>query len=254
MSPIVVLEGVGKSYGGVPAVTDVNLEVAEGERLAIIGPNGAGKSTLFGTIAGEHRPTTGRVTFDGRDVTRHRSSSRAMAGMSRTFQVARLFPTMSVRDNLFMAALTGQRRGIKFWDMFSGHREVHERVDRAMEDSSLTELADAQASALAQGARKTLEMAMAIVQEPRILLLDEPTAGMGYEDARAATTQLKRMLDGRRDMTIILTAHDMDVIHSLAERVVLMANGQVVLEGTPREVAEHETTKALYLGHGGGAA
>lgn len=251
MSAIVVLEGVCKSYAGVPAVSDVDLEVTQGERLAIIGPNGAGKSTLFGTIAGEHRPTAGRVWFGGRDVTRHRSSSRTMAGMSRTFQVARLFPTMSVRDNLFMAALTGQRRGIRFWDMFASHAEVHDRVAQAMVDAELVDLADVPASALAQGARKTLEMAMAVVQDPRILLLDEPTAGMGFEDARAATAQLKALLDARRDMTIILTAHDMEVIHSLAERVVLMANGRVVLEGTPQEVAEHETTKALYLGHGG---
>ena len=251
MSDVVVLSGVSKSYGGVPAVQDVDLRVTAGERLAIIGPNGAGKSTLFGTIAGEHRPTTGTVHVEGRDVSRDRSSRRAMAGLSRTFQVARLFATMTVRENLFMAALTGQRRGIRFWDMFSTHDEVGERVERALADSGLEDLAETPAAALAQGARKTLEMAMAVVQDPRILLLDEPTAGMGFEDARAATAQLKALLDARREMTIILTAHDMEVIHSIAERVVLMANGQVVLEGTPQEVADHETTKALYLGHGG---
>ncbi|MCL3819848.1 ABC transporter ATP-binding protein [Aeromicrobium wangtongii] len=251
MSSIIALEGVSKSYAGVPAVKSVDLQVTRGERLAIIGPNGAGKSTLFGTIAGEHRPTAGKVWFDGNDVTRARSSKRAMAGMSRTFQVARLMPSMTVRENVFMAALTGQHRGVRFWDMFSSHREVEKRVDVALADSNLEDLAGVSAAALAQGARKTLEMAMAIVQDPKILLLDEPTAGMGFEDARSATAQLKRLLDARPDMTIILTAHDMEVIHSLAERVVLMANGEVVLEGSPAEVASHETTKALYLGHGG---
>ncbi|KQY56146.1 hypothetical protein ASD11_16925 [Aeromicrobium sp. Root495] len=250
MSAILQLENVSKSYDGVPAVRAVDLQVADGERLAIIGPNGAGKSTLFGTIAGEHRPTTGRVLVNGRDVTKHRSSTRAVAGMSRTFQVARLMSTMTVRENVFLAALTGGRRGVRWWDTLRSHREVWDETDLALADAGLLELSDTVASSLAQGARKTLEMAMAVVQRPAILLLDEPTAGMGYEDARAATAQLKALLDQRRDMTIILTAHDMEVIHSLAERVVLMANGEVVLEGTPDYVARHETTKTLYLGQG----
>ncbi len=250
MSALVVLDQVTKAYQGVPAVRCVDLEVERGERLAIIGPNGAGKSTLFGMIAGEHRPTSGSVWFDGKDVTSQRSSRRATSGMSRTFQVARLVSTMTVRENLFLAALTGQRRGVRFWDAFAKRADVWADADAAMVDAGLAGDADTVAGSLAQGARKTLEMAMAIVQRPRLLLLDEPTAGMGYEDARTATAQLKRLLDVRRDMTIILTAHDMEVIHSVAERVVLMANGETVLEGTPHEVAEHATTKALYLGQG----
>jgi branched-chain amino acid transport system ATP-binding protein len=170
--------------------------------------------------------------------------------MSRTFQVARLMGSMTVRENLFLSALTGQDRGVRPWDMFSKHTAVNEKVDRALEDSGLADLADASASALAQGARKTLEMVMAIIQQPRLLLLDEPPAGMGYEDARAATVHLKRLLDARPELTIVLTAHDMEVIHSLAERVVLMAQGQVVLEGTAQEVADDPKTKALYLGQG----
>lgn len=250
MSALVVLEQVSKAYQGVPAVRGVDLEVQQGERLAIIGPNGAGKSTLFGMIAGEHRPTAGTVWFDGKDITSERSSRRAASGMSRTFQVARLVSSMSVRENLFLAALTGQRRGVRFWDALAKRPDVWAEADAALADAGLGDQADTVAGSLAQGARKTLEMAMAIVQRPRLLLLDEPTAGMGYEDARTATAQLKRLLDARRDMTIILTAHDMEVIHSVAERVVLMANGETVLEGTPREVAEHATTKALYLGQG----
>ena len=247
---LVVLEQAAKSYQGVPAVRGVDLEVATGERLAIIGPNGAGKSTLFGMIAGEHRPTSGKVWFDGRDITSKSSSRRATSGMSRTFQVARLISTMTVRDNLFLAALTGQRRGIRFWDALSARTHVWADVEAALEDSGLADQAGTVAGSLAQGARKTLEMAMTIVQRPRLRLLDEPTAGMGYEDARAATAQLRRLLDARPDMTTILTAHDMEVIHTVAERVVLMANGQTILEGTPREVADHATTKALYLGQG----
>ena len=250
MTAMVELKGASKAYQGVPAVKAVDLEVQRGERLAIIGPNGAGKSTLFGMIAGEHRPTQGSVWFDGKDVTTHHSSRRARAGMSRTFQVARLMSTMTVRENLFLAALTGQRRGIRFWDALSPRADVAAEAEAAMAAAGLADLADVVAAALAQGARKTLEMAMAVVQRPSLLLLDEPTAGMGYDDARAATRQLGALLEQRREMTIILTAHDMEVIRSLAERVVLMANGEVVLDGTPQYVAEHPVTKELYLGRG----
>lgn len=250
MSTILQLDGVSKSYQGVPAVQDVDLKVRAGERLAVIGPNGAGKSTLFGLIAGEHRPTRGRVVFDDKLVTRLHSSRRAMRGMSRTFQVARLFSSMTVRENLFLAALGGQAQGFRSWDAVARRRQVWARADEAIELAGLEEFASADASTLPQGARKTLEMAMAIVQKPKMLLLDEPTAGMGYEDARAATAQLKTLLDQRPEMTIVLTAHDMEVIHSLADRVVLMAAGQVKLEGTPNEVAAHPTTKTLYLGQG----
>ncbi len=245
---IVLLDRLSKTYEGVPAVTDVSMKVDHGERLAIIGPNGAGKSTLFGMIAGEHAPSSGKVFFDGSDVTRMRSSRRAVRGLSRTFQVARLVHSMTVRENLFFAALTGGRQGVRFWDALSTRADVWAEADAMMEASGLTSVAHLEASTLAQGARKSLEMAMAMVQNPKLLLLDEPTAGMGYEDARAATTQLKALLDSRPQMTIILTAHDMEVIYSLAQRVVLMANGRTVLEGTPAEVAANPITKELYLG------
>jgi len=244
---VAVLEGVSKAYRGVKAVTDVSLTVAPGERLAIIGPNGAGKSTLFGMIAGEHRPTGGRVLFDGTDVTSWAPSKRSKAGISRTFQVARLFDSMTVRDNIFTAALAGRRRP-RAWDSFSQHREAWAITDELIEQSSLGDFADTSSATLAQGARKTLEMAMAIAQQPRLLLLDEPTAGMSYEDARSAVTLLIGLLDARPELTIVLTAHDMDVIHRIARRVVLMARGQVVLEGTPAEVSDHPTTRELYLG------
>lgn len=248
MNKILVLDGVSKSYQGVPAVQDVDLHVKRGERLAVIGPNGAGKSTLFGLIAGEHRPTRGHVLFDGREVTRLYSSSRSIEGMSRTFQVARLFTSMTVRENLFIAALAGRRKDFRVWDAMAKREATWARVEEAIEMADLGAFADASASTLPQGARKTLEMAMAIIQDPTLLLLDEPTAGMGYEDARAATAQLKLLLDERPEMTLVLTAHDMDVVHTLADRVVLMSTGKVVLDGTASEIAAHPTTKTLYLG------
>ena len=247
MSDLMELDTVSKRYRGVNAVTDVSLQVRAGERLAVIGPNGAGKSTLFGMMAGEHRPTAGTVRFDGVDVTRWVPSKRASAGISRTFQVARLFDSMTVRQNLFMAAY-GARRRPHVWDAFSRQRSSWSTADDLLEQTGLGAIADRGSATLAQGARKTLELAMAIAQRPRLLLLDEPTAGMSFEDARSAVTLLNQLLEAHPDLTVVLTAHDMDVIHRVARRVVLMARGQVVLEGTPAEVADHPTTRELYLG------
>jgi len=246
---LVRLNGVTKHYRGVRAVQGVDLEVAAGERLAIIGPNGAGKSTLFGMIAGEHRPTAGRVFFADRDVTSWNPSRRASAGISRTFQVARLFDAMTVRQNLVIAALSAHRRP-RAWDAFVRHRSAERTADALLERVGLAHVAGSGTSTLAQGARKSLELAMAIAQSPRLLLLDEPTAGMSYEDARSAVTMLNQLLDETPDLTIVLTAHDMDVIQRVARRVVLMARGKVVLDGTPEHVAGHATTRELYLGRG----
>ncbi len=252
MRDLVVVDAVSKEYAGVNAVTDVSLTVATGERLAVIGPNGAGKSTLFGMIAGEHRPTKGRVWFAGSDVTAWTPSKRASAGLSRTFQVARLFTSMTVRENVYMAALTGPG-GVRIrpWDSRLRHRKVWQLVDEVLESTSLSPLADASAASLAQGARKTLEMAMAVAQQPVLLLLDEPTAGMSHEDALGAVQQLKKLVQDQPDLTIVLTAHDMEVVFALADRVVLMAGGRTVVDGTPAEVAADPRTREIYLGTSG---
>ncbi|MDB5876442.1 MAG: hypothetical protein JWQ07_5884 [Ramlibacter sp.] len=246
---LISVRGVAKSYGGVLAISDIDLDIAQGERVAIIGPNGAGKSTLFGTIAGEHRPTKGRIVFDGRDVTSWPPSRLTKAGLSRTFQVARLFGSMTVRDNLIVAATACRGGQGAWWDSFDKQDPaVIERVDRALGRTSLTGLADQEAATLAQGARKTLELAMAIVQEPKVLLLDEPTAGMSLDDARATIQALVGICRDQPDVTVVITAHDMDVIFAVAERVVLMAQGKVVLDGTPDEVTGHAITHEVYLG------
>lgn len=246
---VISVKGVSKSYGGVLAISDIDLEIVKGERIAIIGPNGAGKSTLFGTIAGEHRPTKGRIEFGERDVTSWPPSRLTKAGLSRTFQVARLFGSMSVRDNLIIAATACQKPQSVWWDSFAKHDpKVLERVDRALGRTSLTGLADQKAATLAQGARKTLELAMAIVQDPKVLLLDEPTAGMSLDDAKGTIQTLVAICRDQPDLTVVITAHDMEVIFAVADRVVLMAQGKVVLEGTPDEVTAHETTHEVYLG------
>jgi branched-chain amino acid transport system ATP-binding protein len=240
---------MSKSYGGVQAISAIDLDIARGERVAIIGPNGAGKSTLFGTIAGEHRPSKGRVMFDGRDVTSWPPSRLARSGLSRTFQVARFFGSMTVQENMIIAATAATGRKAAWWDAFQkADPVILERVDRALAQTSLAGLADQEAATLAQGARKTLELAMAMVQDPLVLLLDEPTAGMSLDDALTTIQTLMTICKLDADLTVVVTAHDMDVIFAVADRVVLMAAGRIVIDGSPDEVTSHPVTHEVYLG------
>lgn len=248
MTAQLVLQGISKSYGGIHAVSDVNFSVERGEHLAIIGPNGAGKSTLFGMIAGEHVPTAGTVTFDGVDITNDRPSKRALNGISRTFQVARMFGESSVYENVLLAALAAEGRGLRWYDRFRSNDAAAERTERILVQTGLASTSTQQASTLAQGDRKRLEMAMALVQQPKILLLDEPTAGMSYEDSIATIGLLQQVCQGDPDLTVILTAHDMEVIFAVSERVILLAQGRTEVEGTPDEVAAHPRTREVYLG------
>lgn len=243
-----VIEGLSAKIDGKEILRGVDLVVGRGEVHAVMGPNGAGKSTLFGMIAGEHVPTAGSVTLDGADITNDRPSKRALNGISRTFQVARMFGAATVYENVLLSALAGDGRGLRWYDRFLSNATAAERTERALEQTGLTSTSRQEASTLAQGDRKRLEMAMALVQQPTILLLDEPTAGMSYEDSVATIGLLQQVCQSDPELTVILTAHDMEVIFAVAERVILMAQGQTEVEGTPDEVAAHPRTREVYLG------
>jgi branched-chain amino acid transport system ATP-binding protein len=246
--PILVVSGVQKSFGAVHAVRGVSMSVAQGESVSIIGPNGAGKSTLFGLIAGEHLPSDGSIEYSGKDVTSWSAARLARRGLSRTFQVARFFGSRTVLDNLIIASIAGCGRPFRIWDDYAGAGVHRERAHRVLQELSLSGLRTTEAQFLAQGDRKRLELAMALVQEPRLLLLDEPTAGMSLEDTATTIRLLSAIKAGHGDMTIVLTAHDMDVVFALSDRVILMGQGQVVIEGTPAEVERAPETRELYLG------
>ncbi|HEU5035580.1 MAG TPA: ABC transporter ATP-binding protein [Nocardioides sp.] len=230
------------------AVRGVDLDVAPAECVSIIGPNGAGKSTFFGTVAGEHRPTAGSIEYAGRDVTSWSAARLARHGVSRTFQVARLFGSRTVEDNLMVARVAADRRSVRAWNVFGRSSRGRTQVQDVMEELDLAALAQAPAGVLAQGDRKRLELAMALVQDPTVLLLDEPTAGMSLDDTERTIRTLARIRSEHRRMTIILTAHDMDVVFALSDRVVLMGQGKVVVHGTPEEVENAPETRELYLG------
>ena len=249
MSALLEVSAVGKSYDGVPAVTDVSFSVVAGETLAVIGPNGAGKSTLFGVVAGEHRASTGSIRFQGADVTSWRANRLAGAGMSRTFQVARLFGSRTVEENVALAFAAKDSWYRRMWDSFdSTVRHHRERLDASIERLHLDHVRDRLAADLPQGDRKRLELAMAVAQDPVMLLLDEPTAGMSNEDCDVTVALLEEIKRDRPELAILMTGHDMHVLLAVATRVMLMAEGRKVLDGDPEAVRTSKEARELYLG------
>jgi branched-chain amino acid transport system ATP-binding protein len=242
--PILQLRGIGRRFGGVLAVDGVDLTVRAGERRAILGPNGAGKTTLFNLISGEFPPSAGTVELFGRDVTDEPARTRAHMGLSRTFQTSRLFGGLSVEDNLYIAVLgvgEGHLRLVK------GGPEVQMRKRaRAMAEAiGLSERLDVLVAELSHGEQRQLEVGMARVAEPKLMMLDEPAAGLSRAERVTLTAQLLKLDPG---ITLILIEHDMDVALRVAEWVTMMHEGRVIVEGTPDEIRANERVHALYLG------
>jgi branched-chain amino acid transport system ATP-binding protein len=245
-APILRLRGVGRRFGGVHAVRDVDLEVRPGERRAILGPNGAGKTTLFNLISGEFPPSRGSVELFGRDVTGEPARRRARMGLSRTFQTSRLFLGLSVEDNLYLAVL----------GVHNGHlRLVRNRRDEEMRDKA-RRMADAVGlgdrlsvlvSDLSHGEQRQLEVGMARAADPKLMMLDEPAAGLSRAE-RVTLTETLLGLDPA--ITLILIEHDMDVALRAAEWVTMMHDGRVIVEGTPDDIRANQTVHDLYLGSG----
>jgi ABC-type branched-subunit amino acid transport system ATPase component len=237
--PALELKDVKKRFGGIRAVDGVSLRVGAGDRVAVIGPNGAGKSTLFGLISGELHPDEGDVLLEGRSLRGVSAQRRARLGLGRTFQTARLFAGLTVRENMQFAWLAAGGRGE------SGVRDVVALEEVQLGEGSL----ERPAGSLAQGERKRLELAMVLAGRPRLLLLDEPTAGMGPQE-RAAIMELIVGAVQRRGLTMVFTEHDMDTVFSYAQRIVAMDRGKPIADGTPEAVREDERVRRVYLGAG----
>jgi branched-chain amino acid transport system ATP-binding protein len=242
--PILRLRGIGRRFGGLDAVRDVDLDVAHGERRAILGPNGAGKTTLFNVISGDMPQTSGTIEFLGQDIGHVPAPGRTRLGMGRTYQKSRLFLGLSVEDNLYLAVL--------------GSREGHLRMRRAKVDLEMRERARELATtvglqdklativgSISHGEQRQLELAMARATEPVLMLLDEPASGLSRGE-RVALTDLLLELD--KSITLILIEHDMDVALRVAERVTMMHDGRKIVEGTPEEIRANDLVHELYLG------
>ena len=242
--PVLRVRGLTRRFGGVVAVSDVDLDIAPGERRAVLGPNGAGKSTLFNLIAGADSATSGSIELFGADATRLGARQRTRAGLSRTFQTSRLLTGLTVEDNLYLAAVGVD--GGRFRLLRTGRdRTARERARATADSVGMADRWDTLAGDLSHGEQRQLEIGLALVAEPRMLLLDEPAAGLSRSE-RQLLTALLLSLD--RAVTLLLIEHDMDVALTVAERVTMMHDGVVIVEGTPAEIRADQRVHDLYLG------
>ena len=249
MTPLLETRGLGRAFGALQAVAGVDLAVESGELRAVIGPNGAGKTTLFHLISGLLAPTAGRVLFRGDDVTALPAPARCRRGISRTFQITSIFPELTVLENVRIAVQL--RTGGNF--RLLGGRTLLEASARRAQDSlgalGLLARAEEPAATLPHGDQRLLEIAMAVAQEPELLLLDEPTQGLSPEDT-VATVAVIRRIARERGLTIILVEHDMDVVFDLADRISVLHFGRLIAEGTPDRIRANPDVQTAYLGAG----
>jgi len=242
---LLAIRGLSKRFGGLLANDRVDLDVVRGETHAIIGPNGAGKTTLIGQLAGDLRPDAGAIRFAGQDVTRLDAPRRSRLGLARAFQITSIFREFSALDNVALAVQAHRGGSFRFWRSAREEPALREPARLVLDAVGLGARADALAANLAHGEQRQLEIAMALATEPRLLLLDEPVAGMGLEESQ----RMVRLLGTLKDrITIVLVEHDMDAVFSLADRISVMVYGRIIATGTPPEVRGNEQVRRAYLG------
>ncbi|MDI7861958.1 ABC transporter ATP-binding protein [Rhizobiaceae bacterium n13] len=239
---------VSKRFGGLHALTDVDLQVAEGEVHAIIGPNGAGKSTLLNVCIGRIRPDHGHVIFDGETLDRHEPHEINQLGVSRVFQTPEIFSDLSLLDNVMIPAFARRDGAFRFNAIraVAGEGDIREAAEYHLQDVGLFERRLDEAGSLSRGDKRRLELAMCLIQKPKLLLLDEPTAGMSRHDTNMTIELLKRIK--ARGMTKVIIEHDMHVVFSLADRISVLAQGKVIAGGSPEEVRGNPRVREAYLG------
>lgn len=234
-----------KSFGALLATNAVDLEVRASEIHAVIGPNGAGKTTLITQLAGETLPDAGRIEFLGRDITRLPPYRRSHLGLARSFQITSVFPDLTLRDNVALAVQAHLGHSYRFWKPARRDRSLIEPAMQALTQIGLADRAHVMASGVSHGEHRQLEIAMALATNPKLLLLDEPMAGMGQEES-ARMVEILRELKGSK--AILLVEHDMDVVFALADRITVLVYGEVIASGTPEAIRTDDAVRRAYLG------
>jgi branched-chain amino acid transport system ATP-binding protein len=246
MRPVLEVDALTGSYGSIVAVDRVSLQVAPGARHAVIGPNGAGKSTLFNLIAGSMRASGGRVLLDGVDLAELPDHARCRAGLAKTFQQASLFLSQTVLDNVVLSAQRAAGIGLRMVRPATGYRRVHRAAADQLAAVGLFDRRNDLAGTLSHGERRQLDMAMALATDPKVLLLDEPTAGM----SAAGTAQFVEMVDALREVTMVIVEHDLDLVFGVATQITVLHQGAVLADGPPHLVRSRADVRQAYLGDG----
>jgi branched-chain amino acid transport system ATP-binding protein len=244
-APVLTLRNVHKSFGDIPIIRGINLELIDGERHAVIGPNGAGKSTLFHLISGQFKPTSGEILLGDQSIGGLDAQLINRMGLSRSFQITNVFPKLSVFENLRLGVM--QRFGLQynFWQQISRAKEVREQTEALMERVRLTQHRTTLAGELSYSEQRSLEIGMTLASEPKVLLLDEPMAGMSREETEYTVGLLRELTKGR---TLMIVEHDMDVVFSIADRISVLVYGEIIATGTPDEVRNNAAVQQAYLG------
>jgi len=239
------IEGLTKRFGGVVASDDIVLGVNAGELHAIIGPNGAGKTTLIGQLSGEIEPNSGRIHFDGRDITALPVHARNRLGLARSFQITSLFRDFTALENIALAVQAHAGHSFRFWRDARSQAELREPARLVLARVGLGSRSDAIVASLSHGEQRQLELAMALAAKPRLLLLDEPMAGLGAEESARMVETLREL---KRELTILLIEHDMEAVFALADRITVLVYGRVIASGAPADIRANPEVRQAYLG------
>ncbi len=246
---ILVTEGLGKSFGDFKAVSDVNLRVRRCSIHALIGPNGAGKTTCFNMLTKFVSPSTGRIVYNGRDITKDAPADVARLGLVRSFQISAVFPHLTALENVRVALQRKRGDNFDFWRSKGVLKQYDARARELLEEVGLTPFADALASEISYGRKRALEIATTLALEPEMMLLDEPMAGMGHEDIDRIVALIRRVSKGR---TVLMVEHNLNVVSNLCDKITVLTRGRVLAEGDYATVSENPEVKSAYLGVGHG--
>ncbi|MAL76422.1 MAG: ABC transporter ATP-binding protein [Rhodospirillaceae bacterium] len=245
MTVLLEVRGLYKTFGGVTATKNVSLDVIEGEVHAIIGPNGAGKTTLISQLCGEQFPDAGKVRFNGRDITKASGPARAKMGIARSFQITTVFQDMTLLENVALAAQAHDGHSYRFWRDANSEPEINRQAMERLKEVGLDAKAMVLSREVSHGEHRQLEIAMALATAPKMLLLDEPMAGMGSEESQRMIEILQRF---RGQKTMLLVEHDMDAVFALADRISVLVYGEIIATDTPDAIRDNEAVKRAYLG------
>ena len=243
---MMTIESVSKNFGGLQVLERISFSIESGQKLAMIGPNGAGKTTLFNVLGGQLPATDGRIQFMNHDITRYSPNRRLHLGLARSFQINSLFPELPLMDNMLLALHGARYPHFRFFRSMTSRKDLYSRAEELLGFIGLWEMKDSPVSSLSYGDQRLLEVAFGLASDPKLLLLDEPTAGLSTAEAMDFDNTIRKLLG---DATLFFCAHDMDLVFNLADRILVLYYGKLIAEGGPDEIKANPMVKEIYLGN-----